>query len=387
MTDSLSLRDARRIVLSRQGLNSRRQFGSGTQATLSAIEHLGYVQIDTLSVVARAHLHTLWNRVAAFQPADIDKLQEQGRVYEYWAHALAILPMSSYRYSLPMMQRIASGETHWYKKNPSQTRQVLKRIREEGPLSAKDFKDKPSSDAMWARSPSKQALEQLFMEGELMIPRRKNFHKVYDLRERVLPSDVDVSMPTPDELCRHLVRACLRAQGLAQISEMAYLRKGMGAQMAQTVADMVEEGELLRLSVGEQIYYCDQDGVGSLDARLPQPKLRILSPFDNTVIQRKRLASLFGFDYQIECYVPKSKRKFGYFCLPVLRGNRFVARLDAKADRKTGVFHVFNLYLEDGITASPSFLCALQAELLRFAKFDGCSEVELHSIQPAHSAA
>ena len=385
MTETLSLRDARRLVLSRQGLSSRRQFGSGLQATEDAIEHLGYVQIDTLSVVARAHLHTLWNRVAAFKPGDIDVLQEQGRVYEYWAHALAILPMSNYRYSLPMMQRIASGDMHWYKKNPSQTRQVLKRMREEGPLCAKDFKDKPSSDAMWARSPSKRALEQLFMEGELMIPRRINFHKVYDLRERVLPSNVDVTMPTPDELCRHLAKGYLRAQGLAQISEIAYLRKGLGAQMAQTIADMVEEGELLRVRVEDQTYYSDRDSLCGSELNLPLPKLRILSPFDNSVIQRKRLAALFDFDYQIECYVPKAKRKFGYFCLPILRGNRFVARLDAKADRKTGILHVFNLYLEDGVSASAGFLSALQSELLRFAKFDGCGEVELHAIQSARS--
>ncbi len=384
MTDSLTLRDARRLILNRQGLSSSRQFGAGPQATLDAIEHLGYVQIDTLSVVARAHLHTLWNRVATFKPAEIDSLQEQGRVYEYWAHALAILPITSYRYSLPMMERIAAGEIHWYKKNPKETRQVLKRIREEGPLCAKDFKDRKSSDAMWARSPSKRALEQLFMEGELMIPRRLKFHKVYDLRERVLPGGVDVSMPTPDELCRHLAEDCVRSQGLAQASEMAYLRKGLGAQMAQSVADMVEEGVLIPLGVGGQTYYSDREGLNSLNDRLPRPKLRILSPFDNAVIQRKRLAALFGFDYQIECYVPKEKRKYGYFCLPVLRGNRFVARLDAKADRKMGVFHVFNLYLEDGVEDSASFLTALRAELLRFAKFDGCSAVELHAIKRAH---
>ncbi len=383
MTESLSLSDARRIILNCQGLSSRRQIGSGARATLDAIEHLGYVQIDTLSVVARAHLHTLWNRVAAFKPADIDTLQQQGNVYEYWSHALAILPMSSYRYSLPMMQRISSGDTHWYKKNPKQTRKVLKRIREEGPLCAKDFKDKPSSDAMWVRSPSKMALEQLFMEGKLMIPRRVNFHKVYDLRERVLPDDVDASMPTPDELCRHLIANYLRAQGLAQSAEIAYLRKGLSVQMAQTLKDMVEEGTLIQVKVGDQFYYGDRDILNIRDSGLSPPKLRILSPFDNAVIQRKRLASLFGFNYQIECYVPKAKRKYGYFCLPVLRGNRFVARLDAKADRKTGVFHVFNLFLEDGVKESESFLSALRAELLRFAKFDNCSTVELHAIKRA----
>lgn len=383
MTVSLSLPHARRIVLNCQGLNSRRRFGSGRQGTLTALEHLGYVQIDTLSVVARAHLHTFWNRVAAFRPAHIDALQEQGLAYEYWAHALAILPMSKYRYSLPMMERIASGETHWFPKESKQTRYVLKRIREEGPLSARDFDDKRSSDAMWARSPSKRALEQLFMEGELMIPRRVNFQKVYDLRERVLPEGVDVSMPTPDALCRHLIEGFLRAQGLGQASEMAYLRRGLGAQMAQTAADMVEEGTLQLVDVAGQTYYCKPDTLDSSGADFPSPKLRVLSPFDNAAIQRKRLSSLFGFDYQIECYVPKAKRRYGYFCLPVLQGNRFVARLDAKADRKSGVFRVMNLYLEPSVRSPEKLVNSLQAELLRFARFDGCGSVEIHSIAPA----
>jgi len=383
MTVSISPSEARRLVLGCQGLSSRRSFGSGLGATQKAIEHLGYVPIDTLSVVATAHIHTLWNRVATFRANHIDILQEQGAVYEHWAHALAILPMSDYRYSLPMMQRIASGDTHWYPKDRKEVRKVLKRIREEGPLSAKDFKDKKSSDAMWARSPSKIALEQLFMEGELMVPRRINFHKVYDLRERVLPSDTDVSMPTQDELCRHLATSYLRAQGLAQVTELAYLRKGLGRQMAQTVADMVEEGVLQEVDVGGVSYYATPEVLATLDRQSPSTRLRILSPFDNAVIQRKRLASLFNFDYQIECYVPKAKRKYGYFCLPILRGNRFVARLDAKADRKAGVFHVLNLYLEDSVKNSEAFLAALTPELERFAKFDGCSSVEIHSIRLA----
>lgn len=383
MTESVSLSDARRLVLARQGLASRRTFGSGLDATKKAIEHLGYVQIDTLSVVPRAHIHTLWNRVSAFKASDIGLLQEQGAVFEHWAHALAILPMKDYRYSLPMMQRIASGDTHWYPKDRKQVSKVLQRIREEGPLSAKDFKDKKSSDAMWTRSPSKIALEQLFMEGELMVPRRNNFHKVYDLRERVLPSGVDVSTPTTEELCGHLIGSYLRAHGLAQIAELTYLRKGLGKQMSQTVADFVEAGMLQELEVNGRIYYATPKSLDVIEQGLPSPKLRILSPFDNAVIQRKRLTALFEFDYQIECYVPKAKRKYGYFCLPILRGNRFVARLDAKADRKTGIFHVMNLYLEDSVRNRETFLTALRVELERFAKFDGCTTVQIHSVKQA----
>ena len=321
--------------------------------------------------------------MAAFKAADIDTLQQRGAIFEHWAHALAFLPMRDYRFSLPMMQRIASGESHWYKKDPKQTRKVLQRIREEGPLTAKDFTDKKSIDAMWARSPSKRALETLFMEGELVIPRRKNFHKVYDLRERVLPEGVDASMPSQDELCRHLIVNNMRAHGLALSSEMAYLRKGLGRQMAQTAADMAEEEILQRIRVGDQEYYSTTENLDKLEEKQLSPKLRILSPFDNALIQLKRLSSLFGFDYQIECYVPKAKRKYGYFCLPVMRGNRFVARLDAKADRKTGEFHVLNLYLEDSVKNRDTFLAALGKELKSFAQFDDCSKVKIHAISRA----
>jgi uncharacterized protein len=380
MTDSLSLPAARKIILNHQGLNNRTRFGRGIDGTLKAIEHLSYVQIDTLSVVARAHLHTLWNRVAGFKPTDIDSLQEQGKVFEHWAHALAILPMRDYRFSLPMMQRMASADGHWYPRDGKLMKKVLQRIREEGPLAAKDFSDKKSSNAMWARSASKIALEQLFMEGELMIPRRLNFHKVYDLRERVLPDDIDASMPSSDQLCRHLIDSCLRAQGLAQIAEVSYLRKGLTAQMSQTARDMEEQGLIRKIEVAEKNYFIKPHVLDDLGSPTVSPKLRVLSPFDNAVIQRKRLASLFAFEYQIECYVPKAKRKFGYFCLPVMRGNRFLARLDAKADRRSGVFHVMNLYLEPAVRKKESLLAALQAELLRFAKFDGCDSVKLHAI-------
>tara|TARA_B110000444_G_scaffold258930_1_gene301202 strand:+ start:515 stop:1228 length:714 start_codon:yes stop_codon:yes gene_type:complete len=234
---------------------------------------------------------------------------------------------------------------------------------------------------MWARSLSKMALEQLFMEGELMVSRRINFHKVYDLRERVLPSSIDVSTPTSEELCGHLIGSYLRAQGLARIAELSYLRKGLGKQMSQTVADFVEEGMLQMLEVNGQIYYATPKSLELIAQGLPSPKLRILSPFDNAVIQRKRLASLFGFGYQMEYYVPKAKRKYGYFCLPILQGNRFLARLDAKADRKSGIFHVMNLYLESAVNNREAFLEVLDAELERFAKFNTCTAVEIHAIK------
>ena len=377
---TLSLVDARKLILHSQRLHSRREFGTGVNATLAAIEHLGYVQLDTLSVVARAHLHTLWNRLQKFKPDHIDQLQRGGMVFEHWAHALAILPMKDYRFSLPMMQRIAAGEVHWYPKNSRLTRTVLKRIKEEGPLSAKDFVDKKTSNDMWARSPSKLALEQLFMEGELMVPHRVNFHKVYDLRERVLPENVDTTTPTQEQLFRHLITGFLRAHGIGQLKEMRYLRKGIGPAMHRVANHMVEEGTIIALEVAGQDYYCEPALHELMDRKLPRSSLRILSPFDNAVIQRKRLIDLFSFDYQIECYVQKDKRKFGYFCLPILHRNELVGRLDAKAERKTGVFHIIHLQIEDRVKDTAAFYKALLPELRKFAAFNGCETFKFHRL-------
>ena len=300
MTQSLSVNEARKLVLHSQRLNNRHQFGNRTEATLEAIEHLGYVQLDTLSVVERAHHHTLWNRLQKFQPQHIDKLQRKGQIFEHWAHALALLPMKDYRYSLPMMNRIAAGDIHWSPKNSRETRKVLNRIRAEGPLQARDFDDKRPNNKMWSRSPSKRALEQLFIEGELMVPYRVNFQKVYDLRERVLPSDVNTLVPSEEELCRHLITSFLRANGLGSVKEMGYLRKGIGPAMHRTAREMQEDGLLLRTRVGDKDYFSTPSSLVLLQEKLPQSSLRILSPFDNAIIQRGRVNDLFDFDLRKE---------------------------------------------------------------------------------------
>lgn len=380
---SLSQNQARKIALFSQHLHSRREFDKGIDGTLATVNHLGYVQIDTLAVVERAHSHTLWNRVDGYSPEHLDQLQLSGKIFEHWAHALAYLPTSDFRFSLPMMNRIANGENHWYPKNPKETNKVLRRITDEGPLSAKDFTDKKTSDAMWSRSPSKRALEQLFMEGTLMISKRVKFHKVYDLTERVLGNDVDTSEPTAGELCRHLLSRYLQANGLGQLREITYLRKGLNSAMKIVADEMLESGEVVNVMLNDTEYYCMPSALEQTENKLPSGLLRILSPFDNAVIQRKRLLQLFDYDYQIECYVPKAKRRFGYFCLPILYNNSLVARIDAKADRKARELHVFQLHIEKPVRSLDRFYGKLWTELKRFADFNGCDNIVLHEVAGA----
>lgn len=380
MAIQLSLPQARRIALHSQLLFDPRSRGKGAAASLTTIEHLGYVQIDTLTVVERAHHHTLWNRLGQYRLQHIDQLQREGRIFEHWAHALAYLPMQNYRFSLPMMQRIAGGETHWSPKDEKETKKVLARIRAEGPLTAKDFKDKKTSKLMWARSASKRALEQLFIEGELMIPHRLNFQKVYDLRERVLPDDVDTRTPSTEELARHLITNYLRAHGFGKADEIAYQRKGMGPAVRQCLNDMVEEQTIVAVQAGEQQYFCTPTALELADKSLSRNKVKILSPFDNAIIQRKRIGCLFDYDYQIECYTVKHKRRYGYFCLPVLWNGDLVARFDAKSERQNNLLHVLHLHIEKPLRNMDLFLMQWLRELKRFATFNGCDKLQVHRI-------
>jgi hypothetical protein len=217
----------RRIALDRQGLLKTDCFGRGKRATLRAIEQLGYVQIDTISVVERAHHHVLWSRVPNYQPKFLDQLVAERKVFEYWFHAAAWLPMSDYRFALPRMAQI-NGERSWFEGiDRKLMHEILVRIEAEGPLRARDFEDtRASSTGWWDWKPAKQALEQLFMQGELMVSGREGFQKRYDLPERVLPDTVDTRMPTMDEYASHLIETTLRAHGFASIKSMTYLRKG-----------------------------------------------------------------------------------------------------------------------------------------------------------------
>ncbi len=373
----------KRITLDRQGLLKKDHFGRGKAAALRAVEQLGYVQIDTISVVARAHHHVLWSRIASYQPVYLQRLVRERKLFEYWFHAAAWLPMRDYRYALPRMHRL-NGERNWFPEaNKKLQREILQRIRTEGPLRARDFEDPAhSSDGWWEWKPAKQALEQLFMQGELMVSGRDGFQKVYDLPERVLPDWVDTRMPERREYARHLVDTSLRAHGFASLKSMAYLRKGKALRAA--IRDEIEARIAERLLVavapgaGAELYIDPE----LLESRAPRSsaKLRILSPFDNSLIQRERGRDLFGFDYQIECYLPAAKRKFGYFCLPLLYRDGFVGRIDCKAHREQGVFEVKRLHVETGV--DDAFTDALGEALQNFAAFNDCARIQLTETSP-----
>jgi uncharacterized protein YcaQ len=281
----------RRIALNQQGLLRAESFGRGKRAVLRAVEQIGYVQIDTISVVERAHHHVLHSRVANYRPVMLEQLVRERKLFEYWFHAAAWLPMADYRFSLPRMQQL-NGERHWFDNSDTRLRrEVLARIEAEGPLRTRDFEDeRESNSGWWDWKPAKQALEQLFMQGELMVSAREGFQKVYDLPERVLPDWVNTRTPTLDEFAAHLIDTSLRAHGFATLVSITYLRKGRNLResVKQQLQDRIDAGLLIHQPLGKNCaVYIDPE---VLEARAPRcdAQLRILSPFDNLVIQRQR---------------------------------------------------------------------------------------------------
>jgi len=385
MTESISIQQARKLVLLSQRLPPAKQTGSAIAATLSAIEHLGYIQIDTISAVQRAHHHTLWNRNPRYKTSHLNQLIADKQVFEYWSHAAAYLPMRDYRYSLPRKRAIANGDqNHWYERDERLMKSVLKRIAAEGPLMAKDFEPAGKKTGEWRSKPAKRALEYLFMQGELMVPYRVNFHKVYDLTERVFPKDTDTTLPNPEEYARFLITRYLQANGLGQPAEIAYLLKNTKPLVSATLQEMVSNGELLQISTGGNSYYALPASLELLSKSLARKKLKILSPFDNLLIQRKRMQTLFTFDYLVECYVPEAKRQYGYFSLPVLWDGKLVARMDCKTERKKALLHIHHLALEPWLVKTDAFALALHKELASFLQFNNCSNLRLHRTSPAN---
>lgn len=371
--------EARRLALVSQGLHQLEPFGTGKNAVQRCIEQIGYVQIDTISVINRSHHHCFWTRVPSYKEQHLDTLLREKKILEYWAHAAAYLPMADYRFCLPYMNAVASGQKHWRRPDRKAMAEVLARVRAEGPLMAKDFEHRGERTGHWGWNwkPAKIALEQLFIEGRLIATRRVGFQKVYDLPERALPEGLDTRVPTDEEFHRYLISNAIRAHGLVTEKEICYLRKGVKTGVKTALRDMLEAGEIIRMEIAGNAgeYYTTEQSLADCAGKRISGKVSLLSPFDNAVIQRKRLLELFAYDYQIECFVPAAKRRFGYYCLPILFGTDFVGRLDPKADRRKGEFRINSLHLEKPVKDEDRFLAALADTLRRTAGFNACPRV------------
>ena len=380
------LQKLRRLALHGQGLTPASAFGHDRTAALRAIEHLGYVQLDSISVIERAHNHTWFSRVPNFNPSLSNDMLEQGEIYEYWAHAAAYMPMRDFRFSLIDKARVRAGEHR--SKLPRDTKlmnKVMQRIRSDGPMSTRDLETPGTKrSGWWDWKPAKKAAERLYLQGDLMICSRVGFQKTYDLTERVLPGSTSTTVPSLSEWAKHLIDEQLNCHSLVTLPGITYSRRhaGLNRAVKAEVLNRVAMAELQQVQLpDDQVYYSRP---GLLDQPLPRvsSQLQILSPFDNLVIQRARLQSLFNFDYQIECYVPAAKRRYGYFALPLLYRDELVGRIDCKAHRAQRRLALQSVHLQCKDSDIDSVCRALAAALPGFAKFQDCDSVSCEQVSP-----
>ena len=378
----------RRLALAAQGLLQAQPYGRGLAGARKAINHIGYVQIDTISVVERAHHHIFHSRVPQFKPAMINQMMLDGDIFEYWAHAAAFLPIADFRFSLPYKHAIKSGQTHWYK-NPDNKLmgELLARIRSDGPIRSRDVETNTTKRAgWWDWKPAKKALEQMYMEGDLMVSNREGFQKTYDLTERVLPTHVNSQMPGMEEFAAHIVDQQLRCHGFVSLKGLTYQRRN--AELRKAVKALVKErlaqGTLEQVQVSSGEVFILETGV--LERPLPRlsSRMLILSPFDNSLIQRERLKALFQYEYQLECYVPAPKRVYGYFSLPLLYRDEFIGRMDCKAHRKVSHLEIKLLHLEQHNFDEDSVITAFIDAITKFSHFQKCDSVSLTKAHPKH---
>jgi uncharacterized protein YcaQ len=333
---------ARQIWLRAQRLDASAPFGEGPPATAAAVEHLGYVQIDTINVIERSHHHILWSRIPAYRRADLRQAQSVDKsVFEYWTHALSYVPTKDLRFFIPAMKCHRREGHKWLSSvKPADLRKVLRLIRRDGALTIRDIDDDVLVDKehLWAsRKPSKRALQLAFYTGVLTISERNGMLKTYEVMARHFGWDKPPKAASASEVTAYLLDRALRAQGVVSLDSICHLDAPSKPAIRRLIEARVRRKELVPVAlegVGKQEHWArleTLENAGEAGSEL----VHILSPFDPLIIQRKRTHLFFDYEHRFEAYVPKEKRVFGYFALPVLAGDNIVAALDLKTDRRS----------------------------------------------------
>ena len=331
---------ARHAWLRAQRLDTEAPFGDGPQATAAVVEHLGYVQIDTIHVIERCHHHILWNRIPEYRRADLHQAQSVDKsVFEYWTHALSYVPARDYRFFVPAMKLHRREGHKWFKEvTPESLRKVMRLLKKEGALTIRDIDDDVLVEKVhaWAsRKPSKRALQLAFYEGRVTISERNGMLKTYELMERHFGWDKPPKPASAREITGYLLDRALRAQGIVSLDSICHLDAPSKASVRRLIEARVRRKELVPVAIedaGKQEHWALPETLESA-AQSASDLVHVLSPFDPLIIQRRRTHLFFDYEHRFEAYVPKEKRRFGYFALPVLVGDDIVAALDLKTDR------------------------------------------------------
>ncbi len=404
----LSIKEARRLSLGAQLLAGKPPRRPTKQLMRDTIRHLGALQIDSISVVARSHHIVMWSRLGDHPPEWLDELLHTDRaIFEYWAHAAAYVPIEHYPFFRRMMLEHRSGSgsawskrsREWINENQELVDSVVSHVREHGAVSTTTFSAPEGAErsAPWAwygNKPTNIALDVLWTNGTLMIDRRDKFKRWYDLTERVHPTWEDRLIPSIEEEQRTLAAVALTALGVTTARWLPdYFRKNWGRgsipgnASSMILNHLVDTGYATRVKING----IDDDAfalTSLLSRQIPLSRTTLLSSFDSLVWDRRRTAELFNFELMLEAYTPAPKRRYGYFSLPILYRDQLVGRLDPKAERKSGLFIVKSLHLEPSFVGRDDdrFYASLAITLHEFAKFNGCNDFSIERSDPDDAA-
>ncbi|OWV71832.1 hypothetical protein ATY77_09790 [Rhizobium sp. R634] len=390
MTNLLSNSDARRIFLAKQGLSAPPNRALTKSGLLQLIHELGFVQVDSIQTVERAHHQILFSRNQTYRREHLKALLEKERaLFEHWTHDASILPSAFFVYwkhkfrhqEKVLIERWRKWRGEGFEAAFEET---YERVRRDGAMLARDVKtDGHVSGGWWNWHPNKTALEYFWHTGKLAIAGRSNFQKIYDLTERVIPAEFREPEVSREDFIDWACRSALTRLGFATHGEIAAFWNLVSPDEAKAwvAAHRDELAEvLIEPALGDKARpsWAFADFFSALDSYPDAPpRIRVLSPFDPMIRDRNRTERLFGFFYRIEVFVPEAKREYGYYVFPLLEGDRLIGRIDMKADRKKSTLDVRRLWLEPGVKASVGRLEKLEAELDRLARFAGVEKVVL----------
>lgn len=383
--DCVPAATARRLLMHAQGLlhDPARRVGPATLQ--KSIEQMGFVQLDTISTVERAHHLTLHARYDNYKPAHLRTLHETKRtLFEQFTHDASYVPTAFLPYWLPRFER--AYDTVWWRERKTKEFQrvlghVLERIEREGPLASRDFQHERDhrGGGWWDWKPAKTALEFLWRTGKLAVARREQFHKVYDLMERVHPEISALERPTDDEFVDWACTSALERLGAASPAEIAAFWNSIKLPAAREWCAMATAaGRVVPVRLEAVTGVKPKPGVAppdwrrrTCDAPEPPTRVRLLSPFDPVIRDRDRARRLFGFEYRFEAFTPARQRRYGYYVLPVLHGECFVGRADVKTHRDRGELIVNHLYWEPGVRVTKKLRGEVDEALSRLASLVG----------------
>ncbi|MCF6321358.1 MAG: winged helix DNA-binding domain-containing protein [Rhizobiaceae bacterium] len=393
MTIQIDNKTARRLFLHRHGLCTNPAVACSRFDIQNMIEKIGFVQVDSIRTVERAHHLILFSRHQTFKHAMLDKLLEDDRsLFENWTHDASIIPSKFYPYWKHQFEQqktvIAARWEKWGRKGFVKiSKDVLTIMETNGPTLARELKpaktNNKSKPGWWDWHPSKIALEYLWRTGETAISSRIGFQKAYDLAHRVIPPQHFNDSVTSKQFIDWACSSALERLGFATHSEIAAF---WGLIKPAIAKSWVEENaaDLLQIEVrshnnttSKPVWTKQRTLDEITDLADPPKRLRILSPFDPLLRDRKRALFLFGFDYRIEVFVPEAKRKYGYYVFPILQGDRLIGRVDMKADRKNSSLNVRRLWLEEKVKWSNARKSAFESELNRLMRFSGLNDLRI----------